>query len=447
MSGTGGDDSINGTSGNDYVDGQDGDDTIRTGAGNDTVLGGEGADDIETGTGNDTVIGEGGNDTLHGNEGNDNVSGGAGNDSLDGGHGDDTIDGGSGNDSIEGDEGNDTIFGGTGDDTITGDDPGESGNDVIHGDEGNDRIDGAAGDDTIYGGDDQDSIDGGDGNDEIYGDAGDDTIAGGAGNDDMYGNDGADVFVIRDADTANGSQNDTIQDFNVSEDALAFEMAEISSFQDMMDRAAADGMDTVFTFNDGSTLRVRWVQPNEFSSANFYDTSAPVCLAAGTPIATARGDVVIEALRVGDHVLTRDHGLQPLRAKTMQTMVFRTRHDRARPVMIHANRLGPGHPRTDIVLSPQHRVLDCTGATERLIPAHRLTGRAGIRRMRGVRQVQYLNLLFDRHEVIYAAGLPVESLLLTSATVPLVARLGRPGLLDKARAPARPIAARPMAVA
>lgn len=151
VSGTGGDDTIDGTyngdpqghqiddggaggaAGNDnLVFAEGGNDLVQAGAGDDTVFGGDGADTLEGGTGADALRGEDGADSLDGGTGTDTLSGGIGNDTLLGGTGDDSIDGGTGNDSILGQGDNDSITGGLGADVIDGGD----GADTIEGDGG-----------------------------------------------------------------------------------------------------------------------------------------------------------------------------------------------------------------------------------------------------------------------------------------------------------------------
>jgi Ca2+-binding RTX toxin-like protein len=75
---------------------------------------------INGGNGNDTLNGTAGDDTISGNNGNDTINAGDGNDTVSGGNGNDTINGGPGNDTISGGDGNDRIVGGTGNDTMTG---------------------------------------------------------------------------------------------------------------------------------------------------------------------------------------------------------------------------------------------------------------------------------------------------------------------------------------
>ena len=168
VDGTGGNDVINGSyvdAKGDRIDANDqilpgegvNDDIVRAGAGNDLVLAGNGNDEVYGGTGNDTLCGQDGNDTLFGEDGND---------ILEGMNGNDLMYGGAGADVVYGDAGNDTGFGGTGNDRMYG----GAGNDTMNGDAGNDTIDGGTGNDVLNGGAGDDSILGGDGNDVIMGD-------------------------------------------------------------------------------------------------------------------------------------------------------------------------------------------------------------------------------------------------------------------------------------
>ncbi|WP_313436650.1 Ig-like domain-containing protein [Novosphingobium sp.] len=73
---------------------------------------------IEGGTGNDTLNGTAGNDRLYGHAGTDVLNGGNGNDFLRGGAGADTLNGGAGNDTLVYDAADTLIDGGTGTDTL-----------------------------------------------------------------------------------------------------------------------------------------------------------------------------------------------------------------------------------------------------------------------------------------------------------------------------------------
>lgn len=184
VEGTAGNDLINGAYAGDpegddvdNTDGIDGsnDDLIETYGGADTVLAGLGDDTVDGGTGNDTLFGEAGNDVLIGGEGNDSLDGDDGNDSLSGGAGYDIIIGDAGDDTAWGGAGDDQFYDATGANLFYGGDGNDAGfggadSDTISGEVGQDTIVGNAGDDSLYGGSGSDSITGGDGNDSIRGD-------------------------------------------------------------------------------------------------------------------------------------------------------------------------------------------------------------------------------------------------------------------------------------
>lgn len=424
---------INGTGGNDSLTGTSSNDTIKGGAGHDTIMGGAGEDQLEGGAGNDSILGGAGDDTLDGGDGNDTLIDDSGNNSLSGGEGDDRLTvGGSGSHTLDGGAGNDSLVGGSGGDSISGGD----GADTILANEGDDTLSGGAGNDRIVGDEGNDLIDAGAGDDVVFGGGGMDTIEGGGGNDHLFGGAGADTFVIRD-----GHGADTIGDFRTSEDIIAFDMNEIRSYDDIVARISGTQHATI-TFNNGDSITVSNVRPENLRASNFAFTAGPVCLLAGTPIRTERGDIPIEELRPDDILWTKDHGWQALRLVVMETMVFKHRDDPAKPILIPMGALGAGQPDRDLILSPQHRVLQMLDKTgeEVLVPAVKLIGHKGIRRMRGKQRAEYLNVVMERHSIIQAAGCWVESLLVTSQSLSRQTKAAR-RLLDHAKAmtPARRI--------
>jgi hypothetical protein len=136
------------------------------------------------------------------------------------------------------------------------------------------------------------------------------------------------------------------------------------------------------------------------------------CFVAGTRIATLDGAIAVEDLRPGDLVLTRDEGAQPLRWVGRRRVAAKGAFA---PIGFAAGALG-GHGA--LRLSPEHRVLVqgsmaemLFGASEVLVAAKHLVNDTTIRRLPGG-EVEYLHLLFDRHQVIWAEGLATESLFL-----------------------------------
>ena len=134
--------------------------------------------------------------------------------------------------------------------------------------------------------------------------------------------------------------------------------------------------------------------------------------ARGTRIALADGrQVPVEDLRPGDLVITRDHGAQPLRWKGAVTL--RAEGGFA-PVVVLPGVMGnPGA----LAVSPHHRLFlyrrdarALTGAAELLVQARHLVDNVTILRREGG-FVEYFSLVFQAHEVIYAEGVPCESLM------------------------------------
>jgi len=198
ITGTTGNDTLQGTVNSDELYGYEGDDQLNADAGHDY---------LEGGSGDDELLGEAGYDYLYGGPGADVLNGGAGTDqiyylaspagvqiSLDGtagtggyAQGDtvfnvESITGSPYNDHLTGDDGLNALKGGGGDDQLyaQGDD------DELYGQEGNDLLYGGSGNDYLEGGDGNDQLLGEAGYDYLYGDEGDDYIDGGAGWDQVY---------------------------------------------------------------------------------------------------------------------------------------------------------------------------------------------------------------------------------------------------------------------
>lgn len=138
----------------------------------------------------------------------------------------------------------------------------------------------------------------------------------------------------------------------------------------------------------------------------------------GTRITMADGSQrAIETLRPGDAILTRDHGRQPLRWLGQATL--RAAGDFA-PVVICKGVLGNAG---DLAVSPHHRIFlylrdraPGLPTSEILVQAkHLVDGETVWRREGGF--ADYFSLAFDRHEIVYAEGIPAESLLVSAATV------------------------------
>jgi hypothetical protein len=163
-----------------------------------------------------------------------------------------------------------------------------------------------------------------------------------------------------------------------------------------------------------------------------------LCLsfARGTLITLPTGvQAPIERLQPGDRVLTRDHGAQPVR--WIGRVTLRAIGPFA-PVVVSEGTLGNSR---DLIVSPHHRLFLYHRARQPGLPTSEVLVQAkhlvddGPIFVREGGVVEYFSLVFDRHEIIYAEGIPAESLMVTEATVsrlpgeladPLLARF--PGL-------------------
>ena len=385
-----------GNAGNDTTTGSTADDRIFSGADADTVSGGTGSDTIFAGSGSDTIILEDsfGNDSIVGGETDDVIG-----DVIDGagltedvvveftGAESGTIENatdsatfsqielvttGAGNDTIVGSDGTQDVFTGAGDDVVktTG--------------IGADTISTGAGEDTVVFSE-ADSIDGGSGDDTfIYENLGEPTN----GTITIVGGQGGETPNDGDPDTLEG---DTLQ---LGTDA------DLSTLIKVSDGINADGNETF----SGSVLM------DDGTLLNFSEIENIICFTPGALIATPHGTRDIATLRVGDMVVTRDHGLQPIRWIQSRTVPA---IDRFAPVRIRPGVL-TGQDR-DLLVSPQHRMMFqgyravlLFGQSEVLIAAKHLIDGKQVTQDEGG-SVTYIHMMFDEHEVVYAEGAATES--------------------------------------
>jgi len=163
----------------------------------------------------------------------------------------------------------------------------------------------------------------------------------------------------------------------------------------------------------------RLVKAEREAARRKFAQVACVSFTRGTHITMASGaQVPIEALQVGDKVLTRDGGAQEVRWIGQSTV--RATGEFA-PIVITA---GTMNNMGDLVVSPDHRLFvyqrsDEIGAgkAELLVKARHLVNGDSVFVQRGG-FVDYFQLLFDRHHIIYAEGIAAETMLVDPRTRP-----------------------------
>ncbi len=151
--------------------------------------------------------------------------------------------------------------------------------------------------------------------------------------------------------------------------------------------------------------------PNNFlatSDSSGTTVTLVACFMAGTRIATTMGDVAVERLAIGMHVLTDDAGSMPVEWIGHRDIDCASHPEPIQvwPVCVRAGAFGNGVPVRDLWLSPDHAVF-VDGV---LIPVKHLINRTSIVQMPRA-LVSYYHVELPRHAVILAEGLTVESYL------------------------------------
>ena len=142
-------------------------------------------------------------------------------------------------------------------------------------------------------------------------------------------------------------------------------------------------------------------------------------LAPEAMVRTPCGPRRAEFVRPGDLIVTRENGLRPVRmvwTHKIDAAVATADPSRA-PVRLNIRAIGPMMPQRPLVLAPDHRVwlpsylvTDATDNRGCLIAAAELAGTNDASYFdRSYTDRTFYNLVFDRHEIIMADGLPVET--------------------------------------
>jgi Ca2+-binding RTX toxin-like protein len=214
---------------------------------------------------------------------------------------------------------------------------------------------------------------GGSGHDTIRGNQANNLLRGNAGNDTLHGEGGIDTAVFAGL-------------------AASYTLTWLGGTSFTV--AGADGTDTI--------TDIEFLQFDD-------ETVAVPCFAAGTLIATPEGPRPVEALRIGDPVLTRRGPPRPVKWIGRRSYDTETvsANPQLRPVRIRAGALGPGQPRRDLVLSPQHAVF-LPGPPSLLVPAACLVNfNSIIHEPAGA--ISYFHIETHRHDIILAEAAPVET--------------------------------------
>ncbi|WP_114965615.1 Hint domain-containing protein [Alkalilacustris brevis] len=236
-----------------------------------------------------------------------------------------------------------------------------------------------------------------DSSNKLFGGDGDDVIYTGAGADKAYGGKGDDTFYATPGDTIDGGKGfDALY--------LPGQLGNIEKIKITKEVHNPDGsvsQDGYIDFKDGSD-RLEFISIEKIIP----------CFTPGTVIATPEGERLVESLREGDKVITRDNGIQEIRWIGARRLDWRglAGSPHLKPVLIEKGSLGNDLPERDMLVSPQHRVLVANERTslyfdehEVLVAAKHLVNHSGVREVDSL-GVTYVHFMCDRHEVVLSNG-------------------------------------------
>jgi hypothetical protein len=163
-----------------------------------------------------------------------------------------------------------------------------------------------------------------------------------------------------------------------------------------------------------------------------------ICFTPGTRILTPQGARLIEDLRPGDLLQTKDNGAQEIlwRGSRRMTGARLYAMPHLRPIRFRADALGQGRPEDDLLVSPQHRMLlqghaaaALFNTDEVLVAAEDLVNDHSIMVDMTAREVTYIHLLLDQHNIIFANGMETESFHPSNTALDTIDPRDRAGLL------------------
>jgi O-antigen biosynthesis protein len=126
------------------------------------------------------------------------------------------------------------------------------------------------------------------------------------------------------------------------------------------------------------------------------------CYCLGTHILTPLGEIEVENLCIGDHVLNHKGEARPIRwiGRRSYAGRFAAANREVMPILIRAGALADGVPRRDLMVSPNHAMY----IDDVLIPADGLVNGSSIVRVAEIDRVEYFHIELESHDVILAEG-------------------------------------------
>ncbi|MCL6285800.1 Hint domain-containing protein [Ruegeria sp. 2012CJ41-6] len=165
-----------------------------------------------------------------------------------------------------------------------------------------------------------------------------------------------------------------------------------------------------------------------------------ICFTPGTRIRTPDGFQLVEDLREGDLVETRDSGAQEIQwvgKRRMSGARLFVMPD-LRPIRFAAGAFETDRPDAELLVSPEHRMLlkgqaarALFNTPEVLVPARQLINGSSVTVDLQAREVTYVHLLLPAHQIIWANGVETESFHPASAALSALTEHDRARLLQQ----------------
>jgi hypothetical protein len=244
----------------------------------------------------------------------------------------------------------------------------------------------------------------------MFGGTGADQFTGGEGSDEQYGGADRDTFTITTVGDADG---DVVDGGAGGDDYDILNLTGTGPFRKVGETVDADGNST------SGTIEFLDTDGNVTGSLVYSEIEQIVpCFTPGTLIATMEGEKLVENLKVGDRVITRDNGAQEIRwlgNKPMSGEQLQA-NPHLQPILVRKGSLGGGLPERDMLVSPNHRMLVNNAEVgllfnepEVLVAAkHLINADKGIVSV-AASQTTYIHFMFDHHEVVLSNGAWTES--------------------------------------
>lgn len=175
------------------------------------------------------------------------------------------------------------------------------------------------------------------------------------------------------------------------------------------------------------------------TSGGAQSAGGVICFTPDTRIMTPDGPRLIQMLRQGDRILTKDNGPQEILWTASKRMsgarLYAMPH--LRPIRFRAAALGAGRPDEDLLVSPQHRMLisgvtaqSLFNASEVLVRAEDLLNDTSVTVDYGLPEVTYIHILLERHNIVFANGMETESFHPSNTALDMVEERQRTALLN-----------------